>query len=149
MKTALNDAQLNRLARDYLKSHVAVPHEQIQVTVQHGVLKLEGVVANHYQKRCAELAVSSLKHLRKIDNQLKIARKPRSVEASKRQLEHKLNHFPSLRPGQINFRIDKHTVILSGTVGRWQEREEVEQAALSTPGITTVNNNIIVLEQPK
>ena len=65
----------------------------------------------------------------------------RKVKAS---IEAALKRLAQLDSKQINVEVDGETVILTGTVHSWFEREEAERAAWSEPGIRRVEDLIIV-----
>jgi osmotically-inducible protein OsmY len=45
---------------------------------------------------------------------------------------------------RIQIIVQDNTAILRGSVGSWAERQEVERVALSAPGITSVENLIVI-----
>jgi osmotically-inducible protein OsmY len=45
---------------------------------------------------------------------------------------------------RIRIEVNDREVALSGTVQSWAEREEAERAAWTTPGVTKVDNRIVV-----
>jgi len=137
------DEDIAQAGVDALHWSVLIPDENIKVIVSNGWVTLEGMVNWQFQKKAAEKAIRKLVGVRGITNSLEI--KPRvSRRKVKASIEAALKRLAQLDSKQINVEVDGETVILTGTVHSWFEREEAERAAWSEPGIRRVEDLIIV-----
>jgi osmotically-inducible protein OsmY len=66
------DADIVRAAENALAWDVLVPRDRIKVTVENGVVSLEGEVESQYQRASAEQAVHRLTGLKAIFNQITV-----------------------------------------------------------------------------
>jgi osmotically-inducible protein OsmY len=138
------DPEIARDAVSAIKSQLPISSERIKVVVKNGWVTLEGQVEWQYQKNTAENAVRRIKGVKGISNLIVL--KPRAepteikdkiMEAFKRNAE--------LDANRIHVEANGSEVILKGTVRSWVEREEAERVAWSAPGVTRVEDRIVVV----
>lgn len=136
------DADIAQDAARALVLRSTIP-EAVQAVVHNGHLTLTGKVEWLYQKDSAEAAVRHIRGLRGIVNRITVA--PRAVG---RDVHHRivkaLHQDADVDARHITVTVSGHTVTLTGTVGTWLQRDSAERAAAAAPGITDVDNRIIV-----
>lgn len=137
------DPDIARDAVSALKSQLPLSADDIRVVVKNGWITLEGNVEWYYQKSTAESAVRRLKGVRGVINSIVI--KPR-VEPSeiKRKIEDAFKRTAEIDANRITVEANGGEVILKGTVRSWAEREEAGRQAWAAPGVTKVDNRIVV-----
>lgn len=118
--------------------------DTVQVAVHRGHVTLTGQVEWLLQKEWAERAVKHVRGLLGIFNHITV--KPRSAQRDvRRRIVASLHHHADLDARQIRVVANDSTVILEGTVGTWSQRDAAERAAGSAPGVTHVENRIVVV----
>ena len=137
------DPDLAHAAVDALKWNVLVPDDRIRVTVSNGWLTLEGEVDWYYQMEEAERAVRKLKGVKGVTNLVTVAVRPASSDV-KEKIRNALERGAELDADRIRVEVEGSRVILSGTVRSYAERRDAERAARNAPGVTEVENLIIV-----
>jgi osmotically-inducible protein OsmY len=139
-----SDADIAQSVVSGLHFNVAVPLNCVQVTVENGWVTLEGEVDWQYQKSAAENAVKYLLGVKGVTNSVRI--KPRaSVADVKAKIESAFARRAQLDANQIKVEATDNRVILRGSVHSWDEKEDAEEAAWAAPGVTKVENNVIVI----
>ncbi len=137
------DTDLARAAREALQWNVLVPSDQVKVTVSNGWITLEGEVEYTYQKTEAERAVRHLSGVKGVSNLITI--KPRvSPTTLKQDIERALTRHAETDARNIQVEVEGRKVILRGHVSSYVEKKAAEQTAWSEPGVTEVENLIIV-----
>lgn len=137
------DPELARAVADALKWNVLVPHERIKVAVDHGWVTLEGDVDWFYQKEEAEKTVRNLTGVKGITNLITVYEQPVPNDV-KQRIRDALERAAAIDADRVNVEVDGHKVILRGTVASFAEAREAEQAARSAPGVTEVDNRLVV-----
>ena len=137
------DPDIARDAVAALKAELPISHDRIKVIVKDGWMTLEGAVEWQYQKTTAENVVRRVKGVKGVTNV--IAVKPK-VEPSelKRKIMEAFKRNAEVDANRITVEASGSEVILKGTVRSWIEREEAERVAWSAPGITKVEDLIVV-----
>lgn len=116
----------------------------MHVTVSHGWVTLKGTVDVPFQREQAERVVHHLAGVKGVSNLLAvrtIAPVPLDV---KQRIERALLRNAETDARRITVEVHGHTVILKGAVRSYAERRAAEGSALSAPGITEVENQILV-----
>jgi osmotically-inducible protein OsmY len=138
-----SDPDLAKAVLDALKWDAGIPTDKIQVTVDHGWVTLKGEVEYYFQKRDAERAVERLSGVRGVTNLLVVKSQPTPSDL-KEQIEKALVRNAETDARRITVEVVGSKVILRGTVSSYAEKKEAEEVAWSAPGVTEVDNRIIV-----
>lgn len=137
-----DDDDIARAAVDRLSWDASVPRDAVKVNVAKGWLKLTGEVEWHFQKDAAEQDVRGLTGVVSLSNQISI--KPRANAARIDEgIMHAL-HRSWFDPKMINVSVDGGKINLSGTVHNWSDYDIAESTAWAAPGVSDVDNNIMV-----
>jgi osmotically-inducible protein OsmY len=137
------DPDIARDAVAALKSQLPVSYEKIKIIVKNGWLTLEGEAEWQYQRQTAETAVRRIKGVKGVTNSivLKPAAKPTEI---KKKIEDAFRRNAELDANRISVEAHGSEVILKGSVRSWVEREEAERAAWAAPGVTNVEDRLVV-----
>jgi osmotically-inducible protein OsmY len=137
------DPEIARAAISAITWHVAVPEDRIQVKLEHGWLRLIGEVDWYYQKESAEKAVRSLTGVKGVSNLITV--KPRVTPGGLRELiREALQRGVQFDADHIQVEIERGKATLRGTVRAYAEKRDAERAARNAPGVTEVDNQLIV-----
>jgi len=122
---------------------VTVPRGVVKVKVEGGMVTLTGEVPWAYQRLSAEAGIRRLPGVRGLNNMITI--KPH-VEASdiKRRIEQALERQAEVEASRIAITVDGGKVKLTGKVRAWYERDVIERAAWSAPGVQAVEDKVTV-----
>ena len=139
------DENIARAASNALEWDVSVPHDRVKAQVQNGLLTLSGEVDWWYQKSAAENAVRHLMGVVSVSNGITIKPESKQLDADvKVQIECAFQRNAVLDARRITVETRGSKVILRGSVRNWVEREQVERAAWAAPGVSKVENYIII-----
>ena len=137
------DPEIARDAVAAIKTQLPISSEHIKVVVKNGWVNLEGQVEWEYQRRTAEQAVRRIKGIKGVTNLIQL--RPRAEPSEiKRKIEEAFKRNAEVDANRIIVETNGSEVVLKGTVRSWTERQEAERIAWSAPGVTKVEDRIIV-----
>lgn len=136
------DADVAAAAVSALSWNVRVP-KHIVATINNGWLTLTGTASWGFQREAAADAVRYLSGVKGVSNGI-ILKPTAAPTAVKDAVEKALKRDAEVKAEQIIVSVDGGKVILAGTVGTWDEREEALVTAWNTPGVTQVDNHLAV-----
>jgi osmotically-inducible protein OsmY len=143
LSTQQTDADIAAAALHALEWDAGVPLDKIQVMVSKGWVTLKGEVEWQYPREDAERVVRRLSGVKGVSNLIVV--KPRvSPTELKKKIEDALVRSAQLDALKITVEVQGSKAILKGTVRSWAEKQEAERAAWSAPGITAVENRIML-----
>ena len=137
------DPDIARDAVAALKSQLPISSENIKVIVTKGWVTLEGEVEWQYQRQTAENTVQRIKGIKGVSNTI-LLRPHAEPSEIKRKIQDALRRSAEVDANRIQVEADGGEVILKGTVRSWIERAEAERAAWAAPGVTAVDDRIVV-----
>ena len=142
LKLGRTDEDIARDAARALALHSGVP-ESVQAAVHSGHVTLTGMVNWIVQKERAEKAVRHIQGVHGVRNHIDV--RPHAAE---RDVRHRivaaLHRNADLDARHISVAVAGAVATLSGTVRTWLQRDAAGQAAAHAPGITEVDNRIVV-----
>jgi osmotically-inducible protein OsmY len=135
------DKELAAAILNALKWHAAVLQDEIKISVENGIVKLEGEVDWAYQRNSAQSAIENLEGVRSIDNLITV--KP---VVSGTDIQNKIRaaflRSATVDAKNITAEVIDGRVTLKGFVRSLSEKEDAETAAWTAPGITRVNSQL-------
>jgi osmotically-inducible protein OsmY len=137
------DADLAKAVLDALRWDAAVPTDKIDVTVSHGWVTLKGEVEFGFEKRDAERAVQRLSGVKGVTNLITVRPHPLPTDL-KQNIEKAFVRNAETDAEHITVEVQGSKVILHGTVRSYAEKKAAEDTAWSAPGVTEVENRIVV-----
>jgi len=137
------DAEIAKRIADILSWDALVPDEGIMVKVEHGLVTLTGSVEWHYQREAARKAASKISGVTGIVNLLTVRQRPVADDVRQRILD-AFERQANLDAGGITVVAEGSKVMLGGRVKACYERGIAERAAWAAPGVSEIEDNIIV-----
>ena len=137
------DPEIARDAVAAIKSQLPISSEHIKVVVKNGWVTLEGQAEWQYQKSTAENAVRRIKGVKGVSNLIVLRPRAEPSEIKNKILE-AFKRNAEVDANRIQIETHGSEVVLKGTVRSWIEREEAERVAWSAPGVTNVEDRIVV-----
>jgi len=137
------DAEIARRILDLFEWDVTIPREKIIVKVEHGWVTLTGTVDAHYQREAARKAAGRIGGVKGVSNLIELRSMPSPTDI--RGLISAALKRHGLEPNASTVVADRNTVRLGGRVSSWRERDIAERAAWAAPGVTSIEDNIIMV----
>ena len=122
---------------------VTIPHDRLKVKVEHGFVTITGNVEWNFQKKAAFKAASQVGGVKGVVNLIELAAKPTPDDVRDRILS-AFQRTSLLDANSIDISVLGGTVKLGGRVRGWNERKIAEQAAWSAPGVTRVEDDMLL-----
>ena len=137
------DADLAKAVLNALRWEAAIPADKLDVTVSQAWVTLKGEVEYGFQKRLAERVVERLSGVKGVTNLIMV--KPHVMPSDlKQSIERALVRNAEIDARNIMVDVEGSKVILRGTVRSYAEKKAAEEAAWAAPGVTEVENRIVV-----
>lgn len=138
-----SDEAVAAAAVDRLGWDVCVPKDAVKVKVEHGWVTLSGDVDWRYQAKAAEADVRGLMSVVGISNHIGVTAKVDTANIAE-EITHALHRSWFSDLTGITVHADGSRVRLSGTVRHAHERQIAASAAWKAPGVTDVENDLVV-----
>jgi osmotically-inducible protein OsmY len=117
--------------------------ESLKVIVHQGHLTLEGSTPLYFQREQAESILVNLAGVKSITNAITVVPHAHASEI-KEKIDSAFRRNAQLECDSVTVTTTGGRVTLSGRVRSWSEREEALRTAWAAPGVTEVNNDIVV-----
>jgi osmotically-inducible protein OsmY len=137
-----DDTDIAEAATKALAWHSDLP-EGVKVTVSNGWLTLSGTVDWQFQKDEAERAVKYLNGVIGVTNNVTVKPTPKVADVRDRILR-ELERTVEQETNHIEIETQNGSVVLRGRVHSWADLDAARRAAWSVPGVTTVENHLVV-----
>lgn len=143
-----SDTEIAKAAVDAIKWNTSVPNDAIKIKVEDSWVYLNGEVSWEYQKNAAKTTVSKLAGVKGVINNISLKKIVAPAEV-KNRITKAFERSATLEAKNIQVEVDGHTVKLRGTVHSLAEKEQARKAAFFAPGVTKVENHLIVDYYPE
>jgi osmotically-inducible protein OsmY len=138
-----DDDEIAQRALNILKWNAVVPQGAVRVKVQNGWVGLSGEVSWNYQRIAAESVIRRLSGVVGVVNSITVKPQVQAADV-KRKIEQALQRNAQIEAAHIMVTASGGRVTLDGKVHDWQEHQMVENAAWSAPGVTIVEDRLMV-----
>jgi osmotically-inducible protein OsmY len=138
-----SDEDLAGAVANVLEWNILVPRDHVKVQVQDGLVTLSGEVDWWYQKNAAEEAVRCLMGVVLFNNEIRVKPPVKPLDV-RDEIESAFRRNALLDSRRVTVETRGGRVILSGRVRNWAERAEAQWTAWAAPGVSEVENNIII-----
>ena len=132
------------LAMAALEWDSRIDEKRITVGVRDGWVTLEGTCDWKYQSDAAESHMRTLTGVRGVSNKIAIVASGRAADV-KLRIEDALRRSADVEARRMFVDSTNGRVVLRGHVRSWTERNQAQAAAWSAPGVTEVDNQLVVV----
>lgn len=136
------DTDIARDAVRALELRGTVP-EGVQAAVHNGHVTLTGRAGWVFQKIDAEKAVRHIRGVRGVSNHIEVAPHAAGRDVHRRIVQ-SLHEIADVNAKHVTVDVSGAVAVLTGTVSTWLQRDAAERAAANAPGISHVDNRIVV-----
>lgn len=140
----ISDSEIAAAIQTAFKWHALIPDDRIHFTVEKGWVTLTGMVDWEHQRHNAEVAVAPLTGVVGVINKIHL-RERQAPDYVAHRIQDALARYADDEAKRIEVRVDGGTATLRGTVNSWAERDIVQNAAWSAPGIQRVFSELKVV----
>jgi osmotically-inducible protein OsmY len=140
-KTA--DHEIAKRILDVFSWNVLVPGNKIGVKVEHGWVTLTGTVDWYYQSQEARTLAGRIGGVVGVTNRIEVKQLPVASDIKGRIMA-AFQRQADLDAANVTVTTDGSTVKLAGRVKAWTERNIAERAAWAAPGVSKVEDHIVV-----
>ena len=134
----LRGAVLQAMALDGL-----IP-KTVDAKADSGLVTLTGTAAWQYQREEAEFVTGNVPGVVDVDNQITLTTPQPKAGDVKQSIERAFQRNASLDAEGLSVTTRGNTVLLSGAVSSWDERDAAVAAAWAAPGVAAVEDRIVV-----
>jgi osmotically-inducible protein OsmY len=139
----VTDPEIARQAVAALKSELPWSWQNIEPLVHQGHVALEGTVEWNVQRETAEKAMHRIPGVISVRNSIRV--EPRAMPTDiKRKIEAAFHRNAQIDANSVSVEARGAEVTLRGTVRSWAERDQALSAAWSAPGVTRVQDEIVI-----
>lgn len=139
-----NDQDIADAASQILNCAVDVPANTVKVDVHDHKVALSGHVTWQYQRAAAARAVTNIKGVTRIDNNISL-NQPAPAFGTEAKVEAAMLRNDQLDARKISVDLSGHQLTLRGSVQSWGQYRQAEHAAWGAAGVTSVKNDILVI----
>jgi len=137
------DTDIAQAVVSAFKWNTLVPADKISVTVARGWVTLKGNLKWQYEREAATRALRELAGVRGVINELVVKPQVTAVDV-KEQIEAAFKRSAEIDARRVSVAASDGTVVLTGNVRSWFERQEAERAAWAAPGVTHVDDRLTI-----
>ncbi len=147
MATTYTDAQIRRDVLDEIQHDVRIDSTNVAITVQNGVVHLNGTVPTYFQKITAGEDAQRIKGVRDVKNDLVVTLvAPWTDQEIANTVRGNLARDVRIaNPSAIGVSAVNGVVTLTGSVGTYAEKADATDDAWTAPGVIDVVNNLSVV----
>ncbi len=116
----------------------------VDAKVQDGYVTLSGAVDWQYQRDEAMFVAGNVLGVTGVDNEIGVGGDTRTVDEVSGDIQKAFKRDAKIDADSLAVAASGGTVTLSGTVRSWSEHDAALAAAWAAPGVTTVNDRLIV-----
>jgi osmotically-inducible protein OsmY len=138
------DTEIAQAAVSALKWHTVVPDEHVTVTIKDGWITLAGSLDWQFQKDAADRAVRDLTGVKGVTNDIRVQPHVKTTDV-RAKIEAAFTRSAEIDARRVSVTAQDGKVTLAGNVRSWAERQEAERAAWAAPGVSQVDDRIIVV----
>ena len=142
----LDRVEGERIARAVhaLVGAASMPETEVRGHVHGDLVVLTGEVARDSERARLQTAVERIPGVRRADNRVCLVRRPSAADTGER-IRNALVRLAILDAAHIRVSAVGTRVTLTGAVPTWDERHQAEVTAWSSPHVTDVDNQIVVV----
>ena len=141
--TRRSDSDIAAAVANALEWNSAIPDNAVKAAVTKGWVTLTGAVGWAYQRSAAERAVRNLTGVKGVSNVI-VIEPIVSAGDVKASIERAFRRSAEIDAQRVTVNAHDGAVVLTGTVRSIHERDEAERAAWAAPGVTKVDDRLIV-----
>lgn len=139
----LDDDEIARRILDIFGWNVWIPKDKITVKVENGWVTLTGTVDWFYQGDEARRVAAGISGVTGVTNLIEVG-EPSAASDIREAIAAAIKRQAELDAATIIVSADGGKVTLTGKVKSWSERHIAERTAWAAPGVTKVEDNIVV-----